>query len=167
VPHNHDSQTPITMMGDLGTVLDALLGGHSSQRQRNVRWLQSGTPIWVTGGAAVGICPGNDDFLIWTDLQKKGLVKIPATAEVIADFYARLMPLIKQHRQVAAALNENEWEHRVNHTLTVVVPAVVAGKLAAKSSPAKPNTSGLTRTYDDVVAGLGAFAKRWNARPSN
>lgn len=149
-------------------ILDSVAAsGRGSARQRhNIGMLKSGSHIWFTEYAAVGVNHNYNHFLVWTDLDKPG-VRIKITHEIIADFGRSVMPAIQRYRRANNGLFESEWENRISDLLDKVVPAVIEGKTTGQFSSTRPSTSGVEAAFKNAVRELDAFTKRWDAQPND
>ena len=56
----------------VGLVLSEMFSAFGRE-QLNQQRMMSCTMIWTTGTAAVGVCPGYDDFLVWLNPQTEPL----------------------------------------------------------------------------------------------
>ncbi len=89
------------------TIVASLVGamGAFTQRERNEQRTRPGNMIWGTLSAAIGVCPGYDDFLVWLDFQNEPAMAVPMTAEAVEDFSRNILPLIERHKELNAKLN--------------------------------------------------------------
>jgi hypothetical protein len=147
------------LLVDIGFLSEAEMQALTNRAEQNLSWLSVDRAIWVTGMAAVGICPENKDFLVFTDLKKKVGVRVRATDAARKDFYTLVFPAIQAHRTAFATLTEQEWTNGVHHLLTSVVPAVVDNKVGGPRRK-KASTHGISATADRVVRELEAFIGR-------
>jgi hypothetical protein len=87
---------------EMPELVEIVLGGMFSTMRRemlNRQRMMSCTMIWTTGGAAVGVCPGYDDFLVWLNPQTEGAMAVPMTAEAVEDFSRNVLPVINSHKK--------------------------------------------------------------------
>lgn len=138
----------------------------------NERRMRSCTMIWVTGGAAVGVCPGYDDILVWLHPQTEGAMAVPMTAEAVDDFYTNVLPVIVRHKQAYAALDAEIEAANVDWLLLEACRVVrEEGVATGDELPDRPNWEEMpgrepcSEAYAAAVKALADFLARHDAVP--
>ena len=136
--------------------------------------MSSCTMLWNTSQAAVGICPGYDDFLVWLDPDTESATAVPMTLDVIADFKAQVVPVLREHATASHALRRHHQEMEDEWALGVCVK-FLDGTLDKESrdlpddrpaiQDASEHMAGVKAAHDRAVAALAAFVNRHPHQP--
>lgn len=152
----------VSLAGALGTL---------TQLDLNERRVQSANMIWGTVSAAVGVCPGYDDFLVWLDFQNDPATAVPMTAEAVEDFSRSVLPLIERHKELHYKIELESEAAQVKWLLNtcnrVREEGFPEGDLREGMSAweSLPSYEPCRDAYHEVVAALGEFLTRHHTIP--
>jgi hypothetical protein len=142
-----------------------------SRQMLNSERLASCTRIWVTNQAAVAVCPGYDDFLVWLNVQTKGAMTVKTTAKAVDDFSRNVLPIINAHRTANNLVDEQINAANVEWLLSTCNKVRDENLSLEAELPPRPrwdDMPGYAATYDAYEAALAAlteFLARHDAVP--
>ena len=152
--------------------LDRLLA--PSQAELNLVRLRSASRIlWATDVAAIAICPGWDDYLVWTNLVTEPALAVPMSDVADEDYKLNVHPVLRRHSEAARNLQAELREAEDTWHLTTCAEArkhtiVTSGQLEhfLRKQPPKPtqeempSADAVTGAHTEVVETLIAFIDR-------
>ena len=144
-----------------------------TQHDLNERRVRSANMIWGTVSAAVGVCPGYDDFLVWLDFQNEPAMAIKWTVEAVDDFEQNVMPYIRRHKGLHHKLDSEYDSSEVEWLFTACNRVRDEGYpknsqdifVGRQNWEDMPSYQPCRDAYHDVVTALGGFLARHDTTP--
>ena len=143
----------------------------ATQQSLNHERLASSTRIWVTNEAAVAVCPGYDDFLIWLDVHNEGATAVLMTAEAVDDFSRNVLPAINHHRLTNDLVNQQLDSANVEWLLSTCNKVRDEGLSLRAELPDRPRWQDMPdydntlNAYHAVTTALSEFLTRHDTTP--